>query len=159
MVPLFAPADDGIRQGFARVVNLSDRAGTVFIRARDDAGALRRTSFDIGASAVRHFNSVDLERRNAAKGIAGDWHLALDSDLPIAASAYLRTDDGFLTAMNAVVDRGPDGVHRVMTFNPASNADRESRLRLVNQSGGATTAPASGGCSSRRPSRLPSCRS
>ena len=149
-VPLFAPADDGIRQGFARVVNLSDRAGTVFVRARDDAGALRRTSFDIAASAVRHFNSDDLERGNAAKGMAGvgdgagDWHLALDSDLPIAVSAYLRTDDGFLAAMNAVVDRGPDGVHRVMTFNPASNADRESRLRLVNQSGRATTATVRG---------------
>ena len=149
-VPLFAPADDGIRQGFARVVNLSDRAGTVSVRARDDAGALRRTSFDIAASAVRHFNSDDLERGNAAKGMAGvgdgtgDWHLALDSDLPIAVSAYLRTDDGFLTAMNAVVARGPDGVHRVMTFNPASNADRESRLRLVNQSGRATTATVRG---------------
>ena len=149
-VPLFAPADDGIRQGFARVVNLSDRAGTVSVRARDDAGALRRTSFDIAASAVRHFNSDDLERGNAAKGMAGvgdgagDWHLALDSDLPIAVSAYLRTDDGFLAAMNAVVDRGPDGVHRVMTFNPASNADRESRLRLVNQSGRATTATVRG---------------
>ena len=149
-VPLFAPADDGIRQGFARVVNLSDRAGTVSVRARDDDGALRRTSFDIAASAVRHFNSDDLERGNAAKGMAGvgdgagDWHLALDSDLPIAVSAYLRTDDGFLTAMNAVVDRGPDGVHRVMTFNPASNADRESRLRLVNQSGRATTATVRG---------------
>ena len=149
-VPLFAPADDGIRQGFARVVNLSDRAGTVSVRARDDAGALRRTSFDIAASAVRHFNSDDLERGNAAKGMAGvgdgagDWHLALDSDLPIAVSAYLRTDDGFLTAMNAVVARGPDSVHRVMTFNPASNADRESRLRLVNQSGRATTATVRG---------------
>ena len=149
-VPLFAPADDGIRQGFARVVNLSDRAGTVAVRARDDTGALRRTSFDIAASAVRHFNSDDLERGNAAKGMAGvgdgtgDWHLALDSDLPIAVSAYLRTDDGFLAAMNAVVDRGPDGVHRVMTFNPASNADRESRLRLVNQSGRATTATVRG---------------
>ena len=149
-VPLFAPADDGIRQGFARVVNLSDRAGTVAVRARDDAGALRRTSFDIAASAVRHFSSDDLEGGNAAKGMAGvgdgtgAWHLALDSDLPIAVSAYLRTDDGFFTAMNAVVDRGPDGVHRVMTFNPASNADRESRLRLVNQSGRATTATVRG---------------
>ena len=149
-VPLFAPADDGIRQGFARVVNLSDRAGTVAIRARDDAGALHRTSFDIAASAVRHFNSDDLERGNAAKGMAGvgdgagDWHLALDSDLPIAVSAYLRTDDGFLTAMNAVVDRGPDGVHRVMTFNPASNAAQQSMLRLVNLSDRAATATVRG---------------
>ena len=149
-VPLFAPADDGIRQGFARVVNLSDRAGTVSVRARDDDGALRRTSFRIAASAVYHFNSDDLENGSVAKGIAGvgagtgDWHLALDSDLPIAVSAYLRTDDGFLTAMNNTVARGPDGVYRVMTFNPASNANQESRLRLVNQSGRAITATVRG---------------
>ena len=140
-VPLFAPANDGIRQGFTRVVNLAHRDGTVTIRARDDAGVLRRSSFRIAASAVYHFNSDDLENGNAVKGITGigngtgDWQLALDSDLPIAVTAYLRTDDGFLTAMNNTVARGPDGVHRVMTFNPASNVNQESMLRLINRSG------------------------
>ena len=149
-MPLFAPADDDIRQGFVRVVNLSDRAGTVSLRARDDAGVLRRTSFRVAASAVYYFNSDDLEDGNTAKSIAGigdgtgDWHLVLDSDLPIAVTAYLRTDDGFLAAMNATVDRGLDGVHRVMTFNPASNADQESMLRLVNQSERAVTATVRG---------------
>ncbi len=149
-LPLFAPADDGVRQGFARVVNLSNRSGTVSVRAYDDAGVLRRTSFRIAASAVHHFNSDDLENGSTAKGIAGigngagNWRLLLDSDLAITAAAYLRTDDGFLTAMNATVDRGPDGVHRVMTFNPASNADRESMLRLANLSDRAATATVRG---------------
>ncbi len=149
-LPLFAPADDGIRQGFARVVNLSNRSGTVSVRAYDDAGVLRRTSFRIAASAVHHFNSDDLENGSTAKGIAGvgvgagDWRLELDSDLAITATAYLRTDDGFLTAMNAVVDRGPDGVHRVMTFNPASNAAQQSVLRLANLSDRAATATVRG---------------
>ena len=152
-VPLFAPAADRVRhgwQGFARVVNLSNRAGTVSVRARDDDGALRRTSFRIAASAVYHFNSDDLENGSVAKGIAGigtgagDWHLALDSELPIAVTAYLRTDDGFLTAMNNTVARGPDGVHRVMTFNPASNETQESMLRLINRSGRTITATVRG---------------
>ena len=46
--------------------------------------------------------------------------------------------------MNNTVARGPDGVYRVMTFNPASNANQESRLRLVNQSGRAVTATVRG---------------
>ena len=144
-VPLFAPADDGIRQGFARVVNLSNRSGTVSVRAYDDAGVLRRTSFRIAASAVHHFNSDDLENGSAAKGIAGigngagNWRLLLDSTLAITATAYLRTDDGFLTAMNNTVERGPDWIYRVMTFNPASNVNQRSMLRLINQSGEATT--------------------
>ncbi len=144
-VPLFAPADDGVRQGFTRVVNLSNRSGRVSVRAYDDAGVLRRTSFRIAASAVHHFNSDDLENGSAAKGIAGigngagNWRLLLDSDLAITATAYLRTDDGFLTAMNNTVERGPDSIYRVMTFNPASNVNQRSMLRLINQSGEATT--------------------
>ena len=149
-LPLFAPADDGIRQGFARVVNLSNRSGTVSVRAYDDAGVLRRTSFRIAASAVHHFNSDDLENGSAAKGIAGigngagNWRLLLDSDLAITATAYLRTDDGFLTAMNNTVERGPDSIYRVMTFNPASNVNQQSMLRLIDQSGQATTATVRG---------------
>ena len=149
-LPLFAPADDGVREGFARVVNLSNRSGTVSVRAYDDAGVLRRTSFRIAASAVYHFNSGDLEDGSTAKGITGigngtgNWHLLLDSDLAITVTAYLRTTDGFLTAMNATADRGPDGVHRVMTFNPASNAAQQSMLRLVNQSDRAATATVRG---------------
>ena len=139
-VPLFAPADDGIRQGFTRVVNLADRSGTVSLHARDDAGVLRWTSFPIGANQVYHFNSDDLEDGNAEKGITGvgdgtgNWYLALNSDLPITVTAYLRTDDGFLAEMYNTVERGPDGVHRVMTFNPGSNRKLESMLRLVNRS-------------------------
>ena len=139
-VPLFAPADDGIRQGFTRVVNLANRSGTVSLHARDDAGVLRWTSFPIGANQVQYFNSDDLENGNAEKGITGvgngtgNWYLALRSDLPIAVTTYLRTDDGFLTAMNDTVERSPDGVHRVMTFNPGSNRKLESMLRLVNRS-------------------------
>ena len=144
-VPLFAPADDGIRQGFTRVVNLSNRSGRVSVRAYDDAGVLRRTSFRIAASAVHHFNSDDLENGSTAKGITGigngtgNWRLLLDSTLAITVTAYLRTDDGFLTAMNNTVDRGPDWIYRVMTFNPASNVNQRSMLRLINQSGEATT--------------------
>ena len=164
-VPLFAPADDGIRQGFARVVNLADRSGTVSLHARDDAGALRWTSFPIGANQVVHFNSDDLEDGNAEKGITGvgdgtgNWYLALNSDLPITVTAYLRTDDGFLAEMYNTVERGPAGVHRVMTFNPGSNRNLESMLRLVNRSGQAITVTVRGiddqGAAGDRPVMVP----
>ena len=164
-VPLFAPADDGIRQGFTRVVNLADRSGTVSLHARDDAGVLRWTSFPIGANQVYHFNSDDLEDGNAEKGITGvgdgtgNWYLALNSDLPITVTAYLRTDDGFLAEMYNTVERGPDGVHRVMTFNPGSNRKLESMLRLVNRSGQAITVTVRGiddqGAAGDRPVMVP----
>ena len=63
--------------------------------------------------------------------VEGNWRLEVESELDIEALAYVRHQDGFLTSMHAVApERG--GIHRVATFNPASNARQQSRLRLVN---------------------------
>ena len=95
---------------------------------------------DIDADETVHFNSADLEAGNAAKGLAvgtgpgvGDWRLALSSDLDIEVLSYIRTPgDGFITSMHDVVPPDADGDYRVAIFNPGSNADQVSRLRLVN---------------------------
>ena len=140
-VPLFSSAGDPTLQGFVRVVNLSDRSGSVSVSAFTDTGARwGETSFQINGNAVYTFNSDDLEYGSTRKGIDGigvgngDWHLTFDSDLHLTVSAYLRTRDGFLTSMNRTVRKDPDGVHRVMTFNPGSNTRQVSRLLLVNPS-------------------------
>ena len=140
-VPLFASAGDPVVQGFVRVVNLSNQSGPVTVSAYTDSGSLwGETSFRIAGNAVYAFNSDDLEYGNTGKGITGigvgdsDWHLKLASELPITVTAYLRTADGFLTAMNRTVERNPDGIYRVMTFNPGSNTRQVSRLLLVNPS-------------------------
>ena len=141
-VPLFLPGSDWAehgRQGFVRVVNHSDRAGEVAVRAVDDEGAAAPVvTLAIGAGSVVHFNSADLEDGNADKGLtgasgsgAGDWRLELESDLDIEALSFVRTRDGFLTAMHDTVPVA-GGRHRVATFNPGSNRDQRSLLRLVN---------------------------
>ena len=151
MVPLFSSAGDPTLQGFVRVVNLSNQAGTVTVSAFTDSGImLGETSFTVSGNAVYAFNSDDLEYGNTKKGIDGigvgdgDWHLALASALPITVTAYLRTVDGFLTAMNKTVQKDPDGMHRVMTFNPGSNTRQVSNLRLVNPHGTETTVTVKG---------------
>ena len=138
-VPLFPAATDGFREGFVRVINHSSRTGEVGLEAIDDAGdAHGPVTLKIGARETVHFNSTDLERGNAAKGLAGstgsgvgDWRLSLESDLDIEVLAYVRTADGFLTSMHDVV-ASEDGVHQVPIFNPASNRDQTSSLRIVN---------------------------
>ena len=45
--------------------------------------------------------------------------------------AYIRTPDGFVTAMHDVAPT-VDGEHWVAIFNPGSNSDQVSHLRLVN---------------------------
>ena len=61
----------------------------------------------------------------------GDWRLVLDSELDIEVLAYIRTEDGLLTAMHDTVPVR-DGSYRVAIFNPGSNANQVSRLRLIN---------------------------
>ena len=140
VVPLFPSASDALgRQGFARVINHSAEAGEVTIEGFDDEVApYGPVTLAIGAGETVHFNSNDLEEGNAGKGLTGstgpgrgDWRLELTSELDIEALSYIRTTDGFLTAMHDTVPV-VDGRHEVAIFNPGSNADQESLLRLVN---------------------------
>ena len=138
-VPLFPSASHPSRQGFVRVINRSDRAGTVRIDAVDDSGAMRGpVMLSVGAAAAVHFNSDDLERGNSDKGLSsgvgagtGAWRLELRSDLDIDVLSYIRTGDGFLTSIHDTVPRHAD-YHRVAIFIPGSNMSQVSRLRLIN---------------------------
>lgn len=138
------------RQGFVRVVNHSDAAGTVSIAAFDAAG--RRfgpVTLSIEGGQTAAFNSHDLENGNSGKGLSGGvgrgsgtWWLELRSTLDIEALVYMRTSDGFLTAMHDVahpISRGtaavPGGAafaYELPFFNPGSNTRQVSWLRLVN---------------------------
>ena len=140
-VPLLPASGPVGREGFVRVVNRSDSAGSVNIAAFDDAGTeFGPLELAVDAGAAAHFNSDDLELGASGKGLSGstgtgegDWRLELTSDLDVEVFAYVRTDDGFLTVMHDVAPLR-DGRHEVVTFNPGSNADQVSSLRLVNPS-------------------------
>ena len=110
------------------------------IAARDDTDREYETlTLALAAGQTRHFNSDDLELGNAAKGLTGStgsgtgtWRLALSSDdVEFEANAYIRTSEGFLTAMSAAAPTA-DRVHRIAIFNPGSNSNQVSILRLVN---------------------------
>ena len=140
LVPLFPSASDPLqRQGFVRVINRSDQAGEVSITAFDDSEVdYDSLTLAVGAGETVHFNSHDLETGNAAKGLTGgtgagtgDWRLAMASELEIEVLAYVRTGDGFLTAMHDIAPIRDAG-HWVAVFNPGSNPNQVSSLRLVN---------------------------
>ena len=145
-IPLFVSASDSPgRQSFARIINHSNERGEVRIDAFDDEGsAYGPLTLAISANETVHINSADLETGNAERGLTGatgpgrgHWRLELVSGLDIEVLAYLRTDDGFVTSMHDVVPHTETG-HHVAIFNPGSNANQVSRLRLVNR--GAETA-------------------
>ena len=132
-------SDPDGRQGFLRVINRSPQPGEVRIAAVDDEGtAPDPIVLRLEAGAVAAFNSRDLEQGNAAKGLSGGigtgsgaWRLAVSGEAAFDAIAYIRTTDGFVTPMHRTAPRRALR-HRVAIFNPASNADQVSRLRIVN---------------------------
>ena len=94
---------------------------------------------NIGASSVVHFNSTDLEQGNSQKGLTGstgmgqgDWRLEVKSDLNIEVLSYIRTPDGFVTSMHELVPKESVNKLQVPIFNPASNTNQVSSLRLIN---------------------------
>ena len=139
LIHFFPSASAPTLQGFARIINHSTEAGNVQIVAYDETGWTSDTlTFSIGPGQVVHFNSDDLEYGNSDKGLSGgigagtgDWRLELSSELDLEVLAYIRTSDGFLTAMHDVAPMDDDGL-AVTIFNPGSNANQVSRLRLIN---------------------------
>ena len=138
-LPLMLSASDS-RQGFARIINRSREPGTVLIHAVDDAGdRYGPVEVEMDAGETIHFNSGDLESGNPDKGMPGGigageghWRLELDTELDIAALAYVRTADGFLTSMHETAEPLDDGRYYIPFFNPASNKGQVSSLRLAN---------------------------
>ena len=156
-VPFLPIAADAQRQGFVRIVNKTPSGGLlrVWNHAVDDTGDSRGASdiFLRSVQSASHFNSGDLEVGNAEKGISpgvgageGGWRLELYPDNPepdVEVSAYMRTKDGFLTAMNALAPETSDG-YRIAFFNPGSNLAQVSTLRLANPGYGTANVTISG---------------
>ena len=139
-VPLFPSAADAEgRQGFVRVINRTAQAGEVRIAAYDETDwSYETVTLALPANRAVHFNSDDLEMGNAGKGLSGrtgagqgNWHLELTSELDIEVMGYMRHWDGFLTSMHDLAPKSGDRAV-VAFFNPASNTDQTSRLRLIN---------------------------
>ena len=135
-----AGGGSGGYQGFVRVINRSGEAGAVRIEAWDDGGRARRS----GDARHRGARDEALQLRRPGGGQRGqgpvggasgagegDWRLELISALDIEVLGYIRTRDGFLTAMHDMAPSGESG-HRVVTFNPGRNVNQVSRLRVVN---------------------------
>ena len=128
------------QRSFVRVINHSNQPAEVEVTAVDDMGTRRElpSPLELAAWETLHFNSQDLEQGNELKGVVGgvgdgtgDWYLEIAPSRPeVEVLSYVRTSDGFLTSMHTQVP-SYGRTHRVATFNPGSNSDRKSKLRLI----------------------------
>lgn len=149
-VPLVLAPGSPHGQSLVRIVNQDNLGGTVRITATDDGGNTYDpfTIYVDGFSAA-HFHSDDLANGNPAKGIRrgigpprqGNWRLQVETNTTSTRVLhYVRTPDGFLTAVGHVsyltssyfTGRSSGSLGGIFFFNPASNVERQSRLRLIN---------------------------
>ena len=148
------PASNAALTGFVRIINRTGQAGTVSITAIDDTGSRAGpVSLSLDAAETVNFNSRDLEQGNVAKGLpvgvgdgSGSWRLVLETALNITPLAYIRTSDGFVTAMHDVAPETEAGSrqYRILFFNPGANRSQVSRLRLINPGTAAATVTIAG---------------
>ena len=140
-LPLLPSASDALREGMVRILNHSGEAGEVVVTAIDDAGAVfGPIGLELKAREAIHFSSADLERGNAARGIAagigggqGDWRLVLETELDIEPLAYVQTSAGFIDGLNDTLPT-PSFYHRVALPAPSPGFPGGGRLRLINGS-------------------------
>lgn len=139
LVPLFeCSATFGV-QAFARVINLSNADGEASILAVDDAGRVFGPArLFIRSTEAVQFNSDDLSRGNQDRGLtsgtgapmaSGCWRLAIESSLHLEVFAFVRASGGFVANHSRAITGGD---HGIPFFNPASNTDQVSVLRLIN---------------------------
>ena len=140
-LPLFRAARPE-REGYLRIVNLSQVPGSVELRAFDQNGrAAAPVSWALGPGGSE-VSWRDLASGSSAHGLPngigeGNWRLELHTSLDIRAMSYLDAGDA-VYALHPFAPRTDDGASRVGMFNPASNENIAGVLRLVNV--GETTA-------------------
>ena len=140
-VPLLPSGSIAHPQGVVQIVNPSTDSGELEIVAIDDAGWQRQPiTLAIGAEATHQFTSQDLEVGNETIGLQpatgagrGDWRLELDSALDLTVNPSVRSLDGSLQPMAAVVPL-VENSHTIALFHPADH-DALGQLRLTNRGG------------------------
>ena len=139
-LPLVTPASNTAQRTLVRIVNRSNRSGTVTIHAIDDTGRRRGPArVWIGARQTKHITSQQLESGNGLSGGrgvgdgTGNWRLELETTLDIAPLAYIQGAAGFLTTMHDTV-RSEAMRHHVVTFDkaPVSRTQSRAELRVTN---------------------------
>ena len=141
VVPLMPQAGSD-QDGFVRIINHSSEGGEVEITAIDDSGAIvGKTAVQVG-NGITYFNADDLEFGNPDKGMdegvgsgTGDWRVSLRSDksLDYEVLSYIRSSDGFLTSMHDLVEGEDGNIYNLSFFNPGSNLNQKSLVRLINE--------------------------
>lgn len=131
------------QQGLIRLVNRGGLAENVTLSAIDDAGIRAPTSAVVAVApfAAVQLLASEMEQGNPAKGLSGAfgagqgrWQIDAAPQARVEAQSLLRVPGGFLTNLSASAPRESQFEARLWIFNPGSNDQQRSILRLINRS-------------------------
>ncbi len=135
------PADETLRASSLRVINTANAVATVTISATDDDGAIAPGGdviFTLDPLAAREITISDLENGNVDEGLSGMlgdgnglWRMTVSSTDTLEVMSLIETPDGFLTNMSRAAPAAGSN-HEILVFNPGSNTERRSTLRIAN---------------------------
>ncbi len=147
------PAATIEKQTFLRIINPTNQDSTVTITAIDDNGLGAPSgdvTFVLAANTSKQMNIADLEFGNIVKGLTGmlgsgtgRWRLTVSATTDVEVMSLIRTPDGFLTNLSRTTPISGDA-NEVLVFNPASNVNQRSSLRLVNKTNALASVTISG---------------
>lgn len=147
------PASNTNQQTFIRISNQSNTSGNVSVSGIDDQGQSSpgTLTFTLGANESIQVTAQDLENGNTNKGLSGSlgdgvgkWQLAISSTLDLEVLSLIRTPDGFLTNLSAVVPENGNGDPVIYFANPASETTKATFIRVVNASASTANVTISG---------------
>lgn len=145
------PASNLAQQSFFRLINTTDAVGTVTISGIDDEGNPAPggdVTIEIGPFQAIGADIQSLEAGNVGVGSLGDgngrWQLSVSSDVPLQVMSLIRTSGGFVTNLSKTSPKTPQSTSEVYFFNPGSNPNQRSFLRIVNTSAQAGSVTISG---------------
>jgi len=135
------PASNTNQQSFFRIINTTDAVGSVTISGIDDDGNPAPGGdvvVELGAFEVLGVDIQALEAGTVGSGSLGDgngrWQLSVSSTLSLQVMSLIRTSDGFVTNLSKTSPMTTQSLSEVYFFNPASNPNQRSFLRIINTS-------------------------
>ena len=144
VLALLTASSNEFQRGIVRIINHSERSGTVTIHGVDGAGTrYGPATLSLEAKESVHLDSAELEDGSPSKGLlgglgdgTGNWRLELTTELDIEPLAYVRNVHGAFTPLHAIartaVDDSGDTVHHVPLFPSVGDGMHDSQLRLIN---------------------------
>ena len=137
MLPLDVDA-----QSFLRIINPNESATTVTVTGIDDSGSAAPggdITIDLTANQTINFRSEFYEGGNESIGLQGslgdgegNWRLIISSTQNVTVMGLFRTPLGFLNVLHDNLTTVPATTHTASIFNPGSNPNQVSLLRLNN---------------------------